>query len=151
ISWRIQTGAPLRAARLTTSSFDQFLLAATTTDGTLHVAKLDSSSGLPTEVASLNSVSPIPLTLFWAVVNNRAFLFTTDGSVNLKVYEYTSSGSSSSIAYSTQMTSSSDTFFRAVVRGTAGSPYPALLVQRYASNLPTFLDIYDTTWVTQGG
>lgn len=152
IGWASGTGTSpgvrLRAGHAAVPGYDKYLLVgATYADLTLHVAEIDGFSGVPTEVASA-PLQPVGNAVFAsqleiAVVNNRIFLFAAQLAGGLQVYEFQPPNAvlfAGSIA---------GTMKRVAVRGPA--PFPALFVHRSVSASESYIDIYDTKWLTQGG
>lgn len=137
----------LRAARVTLPGFDKFLLAGRTSDGRMRVAEVSGATGVAGEVTSLPGAG-FSYSLFWAVVNNRAFLFSAELSGGLKVYEYLTSSSTLVLGASI-----AGNFDRVVVRGTPTLPFPALLAHNTVTIGPpeSYIEIYDTRFLTQGG
>ncbi|MEO8430525.1 MAG: PKD domain-containing protein [Acidobacteriota bacterium] len=105
---------------------------------TLRVAEID-NSGTPVEKASIAANGPNALA--FANVSGKAYVFSADNSAGLNVYEYTGS----SLVFAGKLTG---TFTNVVVKGSPGSPFPAVFVHRSA---PTdAVDIYDSKWVANG-
>lgn len=133
-----------RAVHVQTTSYNEYILVGATDGGdAIHVAEINPSSGQPTEVASGPYVG-FPSQLDVAVVDNRIFIFSAEGSSGLRVYEYlptpglvVSAGSIPGIAK------------RVAVRGPA--PFPAVFFHRSVGGSESYIDIYDTKWLTQGG
>lgn len=139
----------LRAARVTGSGFDKFLLAGYF-DGSTRVAVLDPATGIPTEIGAIASGSPE--TLFWGVVSDRVFLvgaFPNDPTPSLKIFEYHLGTGALTLAYQIN-----GGFIKAVFRGNSSLPFPALLAHRVVSYVPPregYIDIFDTKFLIQGG
>jgi len=139
----------LRAARVTGSGFDKFLLAGYY-DGSTRVAVLDPVTGIPAEIGAI--ASGVPETLFWGVVSDRVFLvgtFPNDSTPSLKIFEFHVGTGALSLAYQIN-----GGFIKAVFRGNSSLQFPALLAHRVISYVPPregYIDIYDTKFLTQGG
>ena len=111
---------------------------------TLHVAEINTNSGSLTEVAS-GSHAGRPIQLDVAVVNDQIFITSAEGTAGLNVYEFVPPNS---IQYVRNITGN---YQRAIMRGP--QPFPGIFAHRVVSIKPaqSYVDIYDTKWLTQGG
>ena len=116
------------------------LLGVTGSDGRIRLAQINPITGSPTQVAS---VAPLSFTrsVAFANVNNRVFVFSAEVAGGLQIYEYIGAAL---VPVAQQIPGS---FERVLVRG---GQFPAVFALRSAG-ANTFLDIYDTIWLTQGG
>jgi len=112
-------------------------------DGVLRLAEIHPTTGVPAEVASLAPLS-FTLSVALADVNNRAFLFSAEVSGGIQVYEY-SGGALVPVAQ--RIVPSTGYFDRVFVRG---GRFPAVFAHRVAGS-SSFIEIWDTVWLTQGG
>ncbi|MCA1611357.1 MAG: PKD domain-containing protein [Acidobacteria bacterium] len=114
----------------------------------LRVAEPDPSTGALTEKASTVAAGA-PNSLYAANVNGRAYIFSADNSAGLNVYEYT--GNALNFAGNLP-----GYFNQVVVKGTAGSPYPAIFLHRsirsaqFPGDPQDGVDIWDSKWLSGG-
>lgn len=139
----------LKAARIQVPSlaYDKFLLiGAMGTQGRIRIAEIDPSSGVPTERANVATVGE-PGTPDIAVVNGRIFVFSPEVPGGLQIYEYTPSPFGGTLA---RVASIPGDYNPVVVRG---GQFPAIFAHRSepSPSLRSFVDIYDTKFLTQGG
>jgi hypothetical protein len=138
-----RSGVLTRAAHVVTSTYDHSVLVGTTSsDLSLHLAEINETTGALTEVAAAPVLSRMPLGLDIAAVNDRIFIFSSEGNQGLKVYKFTPPGllaPAGAIA---------GTFGRIAVRGVA--PFPILFAHRTVSANESYVDVYDTRWLTEG-
>jgi PKD repeat protein len=113
------------------------LVGAMRAEGKIRIAEVDPTSGVPTEKASISSAATV-LSLSVATVEGRTFIFS--GEANLQVYEYANG------ALQAAGTIPGD-YDEVVVRGGA---FP-LIFGHNAVNGSTYIDIFDTNWLTRGG
>ena len=113
---------------------------------TLRVAEIG-SDGVPVEKASVASVGPNAV--YWANVNNKAYLFSADNASGLNVYEYT--GSALNFAGNLP-----GYYNNVIVKGNPGGNFPAIFLHRSirSPNNPTDpqdgVDIWDSKWLASG-
>ncbi len=135
-------GARLRASQVSIPGYEKALLVgAIASDSMLRVAEIDPNTGLVSEIASAPLAST-SVSLDVAAVDNRLFIFSAEFSSGLQVYELqppSTLAPAGSIPGKVRYTA---------VRGPA--PFPVLLLLRDEGG-PSFVDLYDTTWLTQGG
>jgi len=140
-----QTGYRLRAEHITAGAYDKYILAGSSTlEDMIRIAEINTSSGMPTEVASTASVGN-PAQIEVGVVNGHIYVFSSEGSGGLQVYEYTPPPAASL----THVATLAATVKQVQIRGP--QPFPAMFVYRDGPNGTSFVDIYDTKWLTQGG
>ena len=147
IGWQSGTtpnkGARLSAAQVTIPGYSKHLLiGATALDQVLHIAEINASNGNVSEVATAPTQS-IPTQVEVSVVNNRIFVFTAEGGQGLNVYEFVPPSTLAHVA-----TIAMDAR-RLAVRGP--QPFPILFVHKYQGSSSSWINIYDTKWLTQGG
>ena len=138
-------GVILRAMHVATSGYNQYLLVGTTkSDMTLHVAQIDPSSGSLSEVAS-GSLVGWPIQFDVGVVNDQIFITSAESVAGLNVYEFVPPNS---IQYVGNIPGN---YQRAIMRGP--QPFPGIFAHRVVSLNPaqSYIDIFDTKWLTQGG
>jgi len=149
IAWASGTGSNpgnrLKAMHVSIPGYDKYLLVGTTGNSSsgyvLRVAEINTANGSANEVASAAmdaKTSQIEI----GIVENRVFIFTSETSSGLRVHEFQPPN-----ALLDAGTIAGD-FRRAIVRGPA--PFPALIAHRYQGT-SSFIDIFDTKWLTQGG
>ena len=135
-------GVVLRAATVTTSTYSKTILVGTTnSDSTLHVAEVAAASGNLTEVAAGPLVG-YSSQLDVAVVNDEIFIFSAEQNSGLQVYEFVPGTGVFNVG------SIPGNALRVAVRGPA--PFPALFLHRQVG-ANSYIDVYDTKWLTQGG
>ncbi len=137
-------GVRVKALHVSIPGYDQDLLVGSTvSDMTLHVAEVNPSTGAATEVAS-GALTASPVQLEIGVVNGRIFIFSGESTGGgLRVYEFQPPNALLDAG------NIPGDFRRVAVRGPA--PFPVLLGHRYVSGSESYIDIYDTKWLTQGG
>lgn len=131
----------LSYAHVSVPGYDKYLLVGTTTD-TIHVAEINTSTGNLTEVAQ-GALLNTPSNMDVAAVNGHIFIFSAEFS-GLQVYEY---------LFGTGQVSHKATiagnFKKVIVRGP--QPFPALLGHRQVGGSESWIDFYNTNWLTEGG
>ena len=142
-SWTPSSPARVGAFRVTAGA-DYYLLVGSI-DGTLRVANINPSTGVPTETASIQ-MADFSLSLAVAAVNGRIFIFSAERSAGLRAYEYTPSQFSGSLT--AVPVSIPGDFDRVIVRG---GQLPAIFAHNKTSSTQSAIEIYDTNWVTTGG
>lgn len=145
VSWGSTStvGARLTAAHMTIPGYDKYLLVgASPTDLKIHVAEINGTTGVATEVAS-STVTHFPDQVEVAVVNNEIFIFSAEESSGLQVYQFQPPN------VILQAGSIAGDFRRVIVRGPA--PFPAIFGHRREPSGITFIDVYNTRWLTDGG
>jgi len=150
IGWQTGSGSSpanrLKAAHVSIPAYDKYLLVGSTgtsaTGYSVRVAEINTSNGTANEVAS-SSIDALPSAIEIGVVENRIFIFVSEGSSGgLRIYEYQPPGTlmdAGEIA---------GDYRRVIVRGP--SPFPAIIAHRYQGT-SSFIDIFGTKWLTQGG
>ena len=131
------------------------LAGATSGDQKLRIAEINATTGIPAETAIV-STPGYPKALYIAAVNGRVFIFSAEGEDPLavdgnpggflRVYEYNPATFSLSLAGAI-----AGDYNNVVVKG---GQFPAIFAHRTATFSPsytTFVDIYDTKFLTQGG
>jgi PKD repeat protein len=113
------------------------LVGAMRAEGKIRIAEVDPSTGVATEKASISS-SAVVLSLSVATVEGRTFIFS--GEADVQVYEYANG------ALQAAGTIPGD-YDEVIVRGGA---FP-LIFGHNAVNGSTYIDIFDTNWLTRGG
>ena len=127
----------LKAARVG----GRYLLAgAIASDGRIRIAEVNSSTGIPTETASV-AMQGSASALYLANVNGRTFLFSAQGTAGLKIYEYTGTALSSA-------GSLSGNYKDLVVKG---GTFPVLFANATVDSSHSNIEVWDTNWLTQGG
>jgi PKD repeat protein len=122
----------------------KYLLAgAVNSEGRIRIAEVDSSTGVPTEKSSAATAGVVG-SLAIASVGGRTMIFAAEGTAGVRVYEY----SSGSLAWLTTLTGGN---FNEVV--VTGGSFPLLFTHNVVKSFPpeTYIEIFDTNWVTQGG
>ena len=143
-------GVRLRTAhvQIPSLSYDRYLmLGAMGLEQKLRLAEIDASNGTLREIASISTAGE-PDVPSIAVVNNRIFLFVLESGQGVRVYEFVPSGSGGTISF---VGSLPGNLKWEVVKGAPNSPFPALFVHRVVGPLESYIDIYDTKWLVQGG
>jgi hypothetical protein len=104
---------------------------------------VDSSTGVPTEKSSTATAGLVG-SLAIASVNGRTMIFSAEGASGVRVYEY-SGGALGWVA-----TLTGGTFNEVVV---TGGTFPLLFAHNVVKSFPaeTYIEIFDTNWITQGG
>jgi len=137
-------GVRLKAMHVSVPGYDKYLLVGSTvSDLKIHVAEINASTGTASEVASGNlTASPVQLDI--GIVNGRIFIFSGESTGGgLRVYEFQPPNALLDAGHI------AGDFRRVAVRGPA--PFPILFGHRYLSGSESYIDIYDTKWLTQGG
>ena len=138
------SGVRLAEAHVVTGSYNKHVLVGATpgTPGTLHWAEIDENNGNLTEVANVPMVN-FAIQMDVGVINGEIFVVAAEGSFGMNVYKFTPP---STLQYVTGM---AGTYFRAFLRGP--QPFPALLTNTKTSSTTSYVDIFDTKWITEGG
>lgn len=132
------------AFKVNFSGTDLYLLAGAVGQ-TVRIATINPTTGIPSESASTPSTGSVR-SLAVAAVNGRIFVFSAEGTSGLRVYEYQPTqfgGSLTPVA-----TSIAGNVDRVIVRG---SQFPAIFAHNNISSTQSFIQIYDTKWLTQSG
>ncbi len=137
------SGVRLAEAHVVAGSYDKHILVgATPADSTLHWAEINETNGSLTEVANTSLVG-FPVQMDIGVINGEIFVVAAEGAAGMNVYRFTPPNT---LQYVTGM---SGTYFRAFLRGP--QPFPALLTNTKTSSTTSYVDIFDTKWITEGG
>ncbi|HSD71649.1 MAG TPA: hypothetical protein VLE54_02605, partial [Thermoanaerobaculia bacterium] len=145
LGWTSTSAVRLTAARVNFGGSDLYLLAGATSGNTLRIGTINPASGSVTETASV-STTGASNSLNIALVNGRIFVFSAEGTSGLHAYEYAPGqfgGTLTPVAGSIP-----GNFDRVLVRGTQ---FPAIFGHNKTSSTTSFIEIYDSKWVTQGG
>jgi hypothetical protein len=137
----------LTAARVQASAYDELLLLGATpgsSSSTIRVARINPSSGSASELATV-SASGYPISLAFGVVNGRIFIFSAEGAQGLRIYEFSPSQFGGTI---TPAGSIPGNFDLLVVKG---NQFPVIFAHRKVSSIQSFIDVYDTKFLVQGG
>src|SRR5262249_8169120 len=150
INWTSGTGSSpanrLKAMHVSIPAYDKYLLVGSTGTSAsgyvLHVAEINTSTGTANEVASA-SIDSVPSQIEIGGVDSRIFIVVSETSSGLHVHEFQPPGT---LLDAGQIAGD---YRRAIVRGPA--PFPALFAHRFQSSSQTYIDVFDTKWLTQGG
>ena len=122
---------------------DKYILVGTTSDDdTIHVAEINTSNGNLTEVAQ-GALLGTPANMEISAVNGHIFIFSAEFA-GLQVYEYLFG-----TGQITHKATIAGNFKKVIVRGP--QPFPALLGHRQVGGLESWIDFYNTNWLTEGG
>ncbi|MEO8348706.1 MAG: PKD domain-containing protein [Acidobacteriota bacterium] len=143
-NWSPGSPAKVAAFRVTVGGSDLYLLAGVV-DQTIRIATINPSSGVPSESASAASAG-FARSLAVATVNGRIFVFTAEGTSGLRTYEYVPSQFGGALTATSS--SIAGNFDRVMVRG---GQLPAIFAHNNLSSTQSAIEIYDTSWLTQGG
>ena len=138
------SGVRLAEAHVVIAGYDKHVLVGATpgSPGTLHWAEINETNGNLTEMANTTMVN-FPIQMDVGVINGEIFVVAAEGSSGLNVYKFTPP---STLQYVAGM---AGTYFRAFLRGP--QPFPALLTNTKTSSTTSYVDIFDTKWITEGG
>jgi PKD repeat protein len=135
------TGARLRAKHVSISGYDKYLLVGgTAADDVIHVAEINTSTGIPVEVANLTG-SAQPSHLDIGVVNGEIYIFAAGAAAGLKVYKFQPPSLLTEVAVPSAITGN---IRKVDVSGPP--PYPAMTLYRDAGGSGSFVEIWDTKW-----
>ncbi|HTO88848.1 MAG TPA: PKD domain-containing protein [Thermoanaerobaculia bacterium] len=138
ISWGNGSAVILKTAAVG----GKYLLAGVVnSDHLIRIAEIDTTTGIPVEKASA-STAAAPTSIEIASVNGRTFVFSAEGAQGVRVYEYTAS------ALTLAATLTGGNYNRVVV---TGGTFPVLFAHNIVSSLESYIEMYDTNWITQGG
>ena len=136
------TGARVHAKHVVIPGYDKYLLVGSTpADDVIHVAEINTSTGIPIEIASRTG-SAQGNSLEIGIVNNEIFIFAASSNAGLKVYKFTPP---SLLTEVTVPAAISGNIKKVDVSGPP--PFPALSLYRDAGGSGSFVDIYDTKWL----
>ena len=136
------TGVRLKAAHVAIPGYDKYILVGSTpADDIIHVAEINTSSGVPSEVASITG-SAQGNQLDVAVVNNEIFVFAASGNAGLKVYKFIPPSLLTEVSVPAAI---SGTIKKVDINGPA--PFPAMSLYRDAGGGNSYVDIWDTKWL----
>jgi PKD repeat protein len=136
------TGARLRAKHVTIPGYDKYILVGSTmSDDVIHVAEINTNSGIPTEVANRTGSAQANF-LDVSVVNNDIYIFAASGNSGLKVYQFIPPSLLTEITVPSTITG---TIKKVDINGPA--PFPAMTLYRDAGTNGSFVDIWDTKWL----
>lgn len=112
-------------------------------EGKIRIAEVDSSTGIPSEKANVSTAGTVN-SLAIAAVNGRTFIFSAEGTAGVQIYEYAAGALTASGA----LTGGN---FNEVVL--TGGTFPLLFAHNVVSILgrESYIEVFDTNWVTQGG
>jgi len=108
-------------------------------DKTLRMAEIDPTTGVPTETSSIATAGTFG-SLALATVDGRTFVFVAHNSSGLRVYEYANGALQPPFIMP-------GNFNEVVVRG---GTLPMLFVNNVQPTGQTFIDVYDSNWITRG-
>ena len=134
LNWGNGSSVLLKSA---VSAGKYLLVGAIRSERKIRIAEVDPSTGVPTEKASLSSSATVR-SLSVATVEGRTFLFAGEG--NLQVYEYANGALQAAGTIP-------GAYDEVVVRG---GIFP-LIFGHNTVNGSTYIDIFDTNWLTRGG
>ena len=138
------SGVRLAEAHVVAGNYNKHVLVGATpgAPGTLHWAEINETNGNLTEMANTTMVN-FPIQMDVGVINGEIFVVAAEGTSGLNVYKFTPP---STLQYVAGM---AGTYFRAFLRGP--QPFPALLTNTKTSSTTSYVDIFDTKWITEGG
>lgn len=135
-------GVKTAASHVSISGYDKYLLIGVDKNKALHVGEINTSSGIVTEVAT-GATTSTPSYLETDVVNGQIFIFSAEGASGLRVYKFQPPSTL------TLQGTINTNVQRVKARGP--QPFPVLFTFRTNADSTSFIDVYDTKWLTQGG
>lgn len=140
LAWGNGTAVVLKAARVGAT---YLLVGGVNSEGKIRLAEVDPSTGIPTAKASVATSGQVN-SLAVAAVNGRTFVFSAEGSSGVQIYEYAGGTLTATAALT------GGNFNEVVV---AGGTFPLLFAHNIVSvfGRESYIDVFDTNWVTQGG
>ena len=108
-------------------------------DKTLRIAEIDPTTGVPTETSSIATAGTFA-SVALATVDGRTFVFVAHNSNGLRVYEYANGALQPPFIMP-------GNFNEVVVRG---GTLPMIFVNNVQPSGQTFIDVYDSNWITRG-
>jgi hypothetical protein len=151
LPWTTNSGYGLWAGSAVVGGQTKYFLVGTG-GGLIRVASIDPSSGIPTQIGS-TPYTNVPEEIAIATVNGGAFLFSAEdafsagnGKGGLQVYEIRSDNT---VVRVQQPAAFQLNFTRVVVKASSPST-PAPLIFAHRNSGGSFIDIYDTNWLTPG-
>lgn len=125
------------------------LLAGANSSRVLKIGEI-ASDGTVAERASV-ATRNVPIALAIAPVNGRVFVFSAESSDGIQIYEF-SLFANTLTRVGSLPAAANEVFNQIVVKGGVG-PFPIIFAHRELLSFPptSYIDIYDSNWITQGG
>jgi PKD repeat protein len=136
--WGVGAGVLLRAARVGGLNL---VAGAVPSQKKIRMLEVDGTTGALDEKASVATTGAV-LSLWIAAVNGRTFVFSAESTSGLRIYEY--AGGSLSAAGVVPLSNADEVVV-------SGGALPLIFVHNALTQFESYVEVFDTAWITQGG